>query len=106
MQNMAAAVGTLFFVNLISVTASWAHDQPIKLAQSCDWHTCRENVDTLFQQCRTNLGQNNPSDPAQRETYRKCVADARDQFKQCFEVTCPNESYRPFGLDPNQPETR
>ena len=99
MQNMAAAVGTLLFVKSISVTVSWAHEtrtslraQPIELAQSCDLHTCRQNLDTWFEQCQTSLGQSNPPDPAQRETYRKCVADGREQFQQCFQVTCPNES--------------
>ncbi len=109
MQNVAAAVGTLLFLNLLLMNGSSAHGtktslraHPMQLAQSCDLHTCRTDLETRLKDCRTSLRENNPPDPAQRDTYRKCVADGRQEFQQCVQVTCPGETLRPFGIDPNR----
>ena len=85
MQNIAAAVGTLFFLNLTLLGISWAQGTKAP----CDLQLCSTTLETSVKECME--APQNPDDQDPTTTYRQCIRDARTQYVKCFRDTCPNE---------------
>src|SRR3974377_346937 len=80
MQNVGAAVGTLFLLHLILFSISSAQDK-IAIApdqDKCDPRPCGMALDTSMKAC--DEAPRNPDDPDPRTTYQQCVRGARVQY--------------------------
>ena len=76
MQNVGAAIGTFFFVNLILFSISPAQDK------KCDPRPCGTALYTWVKKC----------DRLPEKYYTQCVGDGRSEYVICLRDTCPNES--------------